>query len=548
MFPERNKLTGGEALHLQTDVLVIGGGPAGAWAALAAAEAGARVVLADKGYLGTSGATAPSNTGTWYVPPGEGRQQVIERRFERTGGLADQRWMLRCVDGAYENLLKLSEWGYPFPSEDDGTLYIANLRGPDYMAFMRRRVLLSKVTVLDHHPALELLSDGEAVTGAAGIDRQRGRDWRVDAKAVVVATGGCAFGERILGATTLTGDGYLMAAEAGASLSGMEFTGKYTMAPHGSSLNKGLPFRWATFYREDGSPLVDGNGEHLSNGISERERDIAKAMIDAPVYARLDMAEPALQDWLRRGQPNCFTPYDRMGIDPFKDLFRVTLKAEGTVRGTGGIRIATSDCGTDVTGLYVAGDAASRENLTGATSGGGGPNSSWAIASGWWSGQGAATFARRDGRKSFRHTSRALGRVGLRPTSHARPDLLAKDVVDRVRAEVIPLEKNYFRDGNRLESSRRRLESLWADVRDHLSGEGQDRLRAREAASIAASGRWSLLAALSRQESRGLHRRSDLTASNPNFVHRIVLSGVDDVAIGPDPDRARGQSQGELAS
>ena len=53
------------------DVLVIGGGPAGAWAAVAAAEAGARVILVDKGYLGTSGATAPSNTGTWFVPPGE---------------------------------------------------------------------------------------------------------------------------------------------------------------------------------------------------------------------------------------------------------------------------------------------------------------------------------------------------------------------------------------------------------------------------------------------------------------------------------------------
>ena len=55
---------------LGCDVLVVGGGPAAAWAALSAAEAGARVVLADKGYFGTSGATAPSNTGTWYVPPG----------------------------------------------------------------------------------------------------------------------------------------------------------------------------------------------------------------------------------------------------------------------------------------------------------------------------------------------------------------------------------------------------------------------------------------------------------------------------------------------
>jgi succinate dehydrogenase/fumarate reductase flavoprotein subunit len=544
MSLKRKDLATGDLLHLQADVLVIGGGPSGAWAALAAAETGARVVLADKGYLGTSGATAPSNTGTWCVSPGEDRQQVVERRWQRTGGLGDQRWMLRCVDRAYENLLKLSEWGYPFPSDEDGKLYIANLRGPDYMAFMRRRVLLAGVTVLDHHPALELLSDGEAVTGAAGIDRQHRCDWRIDARAVVLATGGCAFGERILGATALTGDGYLMAAEAGASLSGMEFTGKYTLAPHGSSLNKGLPFRWATFYREDGTPIVDSNGDHLSNGIGEREKDIAKAMIEAPVYARIDQAEPALQDWLRRGQPNCFTPYDRMGIDPFKDLFRVTFKAEGTVRGTGGIRVATPDCGTDVDGLYVAGDAASRENMTGAVSGGGAVNSSWAIASGWWSGQGAANYAKRREGKAFRGTSRPLGEAGLRPASAAKTDFNAKDVIDAVRAEVIPLEKNYFRNGDRLEASHERLESLWRDVRDHLSGEGNDRLRTREAASIAASGRWSITAALARKESRGMHRRADFKASDPAFTRNIILSGVNDIRIGSVAD----QRSEEMAS
>ena len=214
-----------------------------------------------------------------------------------------------------------------------------------------------------------------------------------------------------------------MAAEAGAHLSGMEFTGKYTLAPYETSLNKGLPFRWATFYREDGSPLLDANGEQVSNGIGEREKDIAKALIDGPVFARLDHAEPALQDWLRRGQPNCFVPYDRAGIDPFKDLFRITLRAEGTVRGTGGIMLATADCGTGVPGLYVAGDAASRENMTGAVSGGGAVNSSWAIASGWWSGKGASTYARKSARKAFRSISKPLGEAGLRPAGNARADL-----------------------------------------------------------------------------------------------------------------------------
>lgn len=56
-------------LDITCDVLVLGGGPAGTWAAFEAARAGARVVLADKGFCGTSGATAPSGTSIWYVEP-----------------------------------------------------------------------------------------------------------------------------------------------------------------------------------------------------------------------------------------------------------------------------------------------------------------------------------------------------------------------------------------------------------------------------------------------------------------------------------------------
>ncbi|MGQ3227185.1 MAG: FAD-dependent oxidoreductase, partial [Hydrogenophaga sp.] len=54
--------------QIETDVLVIGGGPAGAWAAIAAAARGASVTLVEKGFCGTSGATAPSGTGLWHVP------------------------------------------------------------------------------------------------------------------------------------------------------------------------------------------------------------------------------------------------------------------------------------------------------------------------------------------------------------------------------------------------------------------------------------------------------------------------------------------------
>ncbi|HEX3864182.1 MAG TPA: FAD-binding protein [Stellaceae bacterium] len=506
---------------MSTDVLVIGGGPAASWAGIAAAEAGAKVIVVDKGYLGTSGATAPSNTGTWFVPP-ERRHEAVNRRLGLTGGLADADCAHRTLDMAWNRLHQMAEWGYPFPTDDDGKPYLANLRGPDYMHFMRRRLRRIGVKVFDHHPALELLNRDGVIAGAAGIDRQRGRNWRVHAGAVVLATGGCAFGERILGATGLTGDGYLMAAEAGAVMSGMEFSAQYALTPKPSALNKGLPFRWASFYREDGTRVVtEGQDRHVV---------VAQALLEGPVYARYDKAGPELRQWLRQGQPNCFLPLDRSGVDAFEERWPVTLRCEGTVRGVGGISLAGDDCSTGVPGLYAAGDAASRERLTGAITGGGGPNSSWAIASGNWAGQAAARFAR-ENRRAGAAPVIGIGGNGLRPAAPPADDFSAADAMQMVRAEMLPLDHNFFRTAPGLQRSLARLDDGWRALNGQHAAALIDALRLREAAALTASSRWAFSAALARVESRGMHRRRDATATDARLTCAIETGGLDHIQV-----------------
>src|SRR3977135_4742294 len=100
---------------------------------------------------------------------------------------------------------------------------------------------------------------------------------------------------------------------------------------------------------------------------------------------------------MRLSQPNFFLPFDRTGIDPFTDRFPVTLRLEGTVRGTGGLRIVDDNCATSVPGLYAAGDAATRELICGGFTGGGSHNAAWAMSSGFWAGGGAADYARPPG-------------------------------------------------------------------------------------------------------------------------------------------------------
>jgi succinate dehydrogenase/fumarate reductase flavoprotein subunit len=519
---------------LSVDVLVLGGGPAGTWAALAAARQGARVVLADKGYCGTSGATAPSNTGAWYLPQGAQRAAEADRRFARAGGIAHRRWMLRVMEQACKGLDELGAEGYPFPLDEDGSLYRANLRGPDYMRYMRKRVKSAGVQVLDYHPALELLWADGAVAGAAGTNLRTGERWQINAGAVVLATGGCAFLSRALGTDGNTGDGYLMGAEAGARLSGMEFSAQYGLSASHSSVTKGLTFAFASFYMEDGSPLPQST--------EDRSARIARALIEGrQVYALMDRGTPEEHDWLRRGQPNCFLAFDRAGIDPFKQRFPVTLRSEGTVRGVGGLDVITDDCATTVPGLYAAGDAATRENIVGAVSGGGSPNASWAISSGTWSGTAAAQFAKGLGAKIDTRGVVSLGGAGLRPRKHASDSVAAVDVAKAVQEESLPLDVNFFRRADRIVQSRERLDAVWNDVRDHLAApfnlnqqDGRALLRAREAAALTATARWVWAAADNRTESRGLHRRTDFTETDRAQTHRIHLSGLDRIDVSTD--------------
>ncbi|MET1026573.1 MAG: FAD-binding protein [Dongiaceae bacterium] len=510
------------ASTLAVDVLVVGGGPAATWSAVAAARHGAKVILVDKGYVGTSGATAPSSTGTWFATTAEARGALVARRVARAYGLGNPSRMHDVIETATRHIAILADWDYPFPEDDAGQRYLANLRGPDYMRFMRRQVLSAGVRIFDHHPAIELLADGDAIVGASGIARQKGdMPWQIRAGAVVLATGGCAFGSRILGATGLTGDGYLMAAEAGATFSGMEFSAQYGLAPFSSSLNKGIVYQWGTFYREDGSNIAITDEMYAS---------VARAMLEGPVFACLDRAPPVVQDALRRGQPHCFLPFDRSGIDPFTQHYPVVLRCEGTVRGTGGIK-ADSDCSVGIPGLYAAGDTLDRQDLAGATTGGGGPNASWAISTGVWSGAAAASYALSLGRKVTDRHARPLGRVGLRPAAAVKTDISAADLLAAVKAELLPVDRNFFRTDASLTRSLASLNDAWIAIRDHVSGLDGNLLRSREAAAMLATARLSFKAALGRPETRGMNRRLDYPQMTPDGGRRIDVSGLDDIAL-----------------
>ncbi|MBW4426487.1 MAG: FAD-binding protein [Nostoc desertorum CM1-VF14] len=497
------------------DVLVIGGGPAGTWAAWSAASAGARVVLVDKGYCGTSGCAAASGNGVWYVPPDPDSREAAMASREALGGFLSSRdWMQRVLDQTFANVNLLAEWGYPFPVDDEGRPYRRSLQGPEYMRLMRKQIKRAGVKILDHSPALQLLVDAEgAVAGATGVNRQTGTKWVVRSHTVIIATGGCAFLSKALGCNVLTGDGYLMAVEAGAELSGMEFSNAYGIAPAFSSVTKTLFYNWATFTYEDGTPIP--------NAGSQRGRSvIAQTLLTQPVYAIIDKATEEMRVNMRLAQPNFFLPFDRAGIDPFTQRFPVTLRLEGTVRGTGGIQINDYTCATSVPGLYAAGDAATRELICGGFTGGGSHNAAWALSSGYWAGQYAATYSLDLGKQANQRQVEAVGGVGF--TSGSQRQINSAEVIQATQAEVFPYDRNYFRTQEGLTASLQRLNSLWREIRTSQAADNHNILRTREAAAMVATARWMYSSALERKETRGMHRHLDYPELDQKQQHHLI--------------------------
>ncbi|GBE94194.1 succinate dehydrogenase/fumarate reductase flavoprotein subunit [Nostoc cycadae WK-1] len=318
-----------------------------------------------------------------------------------------------------------------------------------------------------------------------------------------------------------------MAAEAGAEMSGMEFSNAYGISPAFSSVTKTLFYNWATFTYEDGTP-IPGAGSQRGRSV------IAETLLQQPVYAILDQASEEMRSSMRLAQPNFFLPFDRARIDPFTQRFRITLRLEGTVRGTGGIRIIDETCAASVPGLYAAGDAATRELICGGFTGGGSHNAAWAISSGYWAGNSAAEYALNLGQQANQLRVRGVGEAALQPKAENASSPNINEFIQAVQTEVFPYNRNYFRTEKGLSDSLSRLDNLWQIIRDTQIEDSQ-LIRAREAAAMVATARWMYNSALERKETRGMHKHQDYPQQDANQQHYLISGGLDQVWVKTQP-------------
>ena len=377
-------------MHLESDVLVIGAGGAGMYAALEAARAGASVILADRSLIGRGGATVMAQM-TVAVALGEQTPDSWEYHLADTlaagRGLCNESLSaMLCQDGP-ARIREMDAWKVGWAREGD---HIAQIHAPGH-----DRARCVYVDVLSTGPAVSrtlrtqlnlasgirrigdlaivdiVMRDGRAC-GAVAVHLSTGETVTLAAKSVIIATGGLTrLYRRNSASFNMGGDGYALALRAGAQLIDMEFVQFFPIGHLAPRLVGMDPIMWDPFRYKLGGKLLNGD-------LQEFEEDYATldARSDGKYVLTRDRATYAISKEVEagRGSPaggaylsfqhvpdaelrRAFGPViDRLaanGIDLTKQLVEVAPIAHYHM---GGIRVDETMQST-IPGLYACGEA-----------------------------------------------------------------------------------------------------------------------------------------------------------------------------------------------
>ena len=279
-----------EPMRAATDVLVIGSGAAGMYAAIEAACGGCQVILADRSLIGRGGATVMAQM---TVAVALGSETADHWSYHCADTLAAGRGLcneplaqLLCEDGP-ECIRAMDDWGVGW-ARKDGRIVQAMAPGHDrprcvYVDFLNTGPAVSKTlrTVVNKSGGIrkagdlcvvDLLHDKGDVVGAAALHLASGAPVMLSAKATILATGGLTrLYRRNSASANMGGDGYALALRAGASLVDMEFVQFFPIGHLAPRLIGMDPIMWDPFRYKLGGRLLNNRMEEFTQhyGVAE---------------------------------------------------------------------------------------------------------------------------------------------------------------------------------------------------------------------------------------------------------------------------------------
>ena len=549
---------------VETDVLILGAGGAGLRAAIAAAEAGARVLVVCKSLLGKAH-TVMAEGGVAAAMHNVAYQDSWEVHFADTmkGGKLINDWRMAEIHAkeSPDRVLELERWGAVFDRTWQGRIHqrpfgahtyprlahVGDRTGLELIRTLQdRTVHASGVDVHMEVTAFKLLMAGGRVAGALAYRRADGSLILYRCAALLLASGGSGKMYRVTSNSwESTGDGTALAYDAGAQLRDMEMV---QFHPTGMVWPAGVRGILVTEgVRGEGGVLRNKEGERFMERYDPERmelssRDVVARAINSEVLAGrgtphdgayLDITHRK-PDFIKRKLPSMYEQFLKLAN---VDITKQPMEIAPTLHyAMGGIRVEAETGATTVPGLYAAGEVAS--GLHGANRLGGNSLSDLLVF-GKRAGEAAAAAAKGapSGAKIDQAVVDAAVADAMAPLSRPAgesPYQLGAEIQDVMSAHA-PI----VRDRAGLEAGLEKILEL--AVRSKTCGTGGSNTlafnpgwhTALDLRSMLINAEALLRSALERKESRGAHARSDFpeTADGLASVNFVVEKTPDGMRI-----------------
>jgi succinate dehydrogenase / fumarate reductase flavoprotein subunit len=354
------------------DILIIGSGGAGLSAALSAKEAGASVLVVSK--------TAPNTSQTSMAQGGinaalanvedDNIESHIKDTMSSAKALCDEKMVRKMCEDAPKTIEWLESIGVPFSRVDNSksgidtiaqrqmggasakrACYAQDYTGLKILHTLYDTCLKENIEFLDEHFLLNLVVRDDVVRGATFLDIRTGDIKQIDAKSVIIATGG--YGGIYHGYTTnaygAMGDGIAAVIRAGGAISDMEFIQFHPTALKSSSI------LISESARGEGGYLVNSDGKRFIDELKPRD-EVARA-----IYEQFKKAQEVFLDLRHLGEEKLIKllPQEvalcklHENIDPAKELIPIKPVAHYTM---GGIDVNDNLEVRGIKGCYAVGE------------------------------------------------------------------------------------------------------------------------------------------------------------------------------------------------
>jgi succinate dehydrogenase/fumarate reductase flavoprotein subunit len=515
--------------RVDTDVLIIGSGIAGLQAALEARKLGKRVIIVSKSPVGKANNTSFAGGGFTFAtesfPPEEHLRQTL-----KSGRMINDYSLVACMakdaPARVEELVKMGLEG-DYRKTGFWCQSSSMIGGPKITGLMVRACRKTDIRIFENIMITDLIVSESVCRGALGFQKQSGRWYGFESKAVVLATGGAgAAYAKSNNAPGATGDGYALALKAGLELRDMEFVQFHSMVYAG----KGHASMIIPSVFADLGDILNRYGEDIKAKYGLNEKPVAMVSRDRFAQAVFhevrqgnDVDGALFLDLRQMDGTNL--PYADKLKARFKrrilwdvEPVRITQACHHTM---GGVPIDV-DGRTDLKGLYASGEVTG--GLHGANRIGGNALSE-GLVFGTRAARSAAADIESDG--DFKKFESLLNDYAKKWKRLLNSETIQRPAVSTIMASLKQLlwEKvGIVRDGASLKDAIKQIEKvLQSNEFKHVRTPQELRKRV-ECANMAMAGMAIAVSAFEREESRGSHYREDFSSEVEHWISHIHVS------------------------